>query len=181
MKRSLVVTGALLLTALLLFIPSSGTAQTAKPAQTTDPDINRGFAKITRITTPRRDRTRPYTFRTRGRIIPPGRFCSIGELPTRGANCVPIVCLPGSTDLRYCFRPGRGVICSGTVNVRYQKRTTTVSSRNVKVRPDCTYRSRVSFDLRLRTRRGVLRVRARFGGNAVLLPATSRTSRVRAG
>jgi len=67
------------------------------------------------------------------------------------------------------------------VTVRFQKLTTTVSSRNVRVRPDCTYQSRVTFRSRLPTRRGVLKVRARFQGNPVLQPKNSSTKKARAG
>jgi hypothetical protein len=91
------------------------------------------------------------------------------------------------TDARYCLFPGRRAICSGVVAVRVQKRFagarfgTTISSRNVSVRPDCTYRSAVTFHTLLRTRRGNLSFRARFQGNVVLEPRNSRTVTVRAG
>lgn len=176
MKRSLILTLALALAAALVSLPSAG-------AQTTDESIARAIPDaVTAKTTPRRDRTRPYRFTTRGRIVPPPRFCAPGTSPGTGtANCVPIVCPPGVTDVRYCIVPGRNVICSGKVNIRFQKRSTTISSRNVTVRPDCTYRSRVTIRLRLLTRRGNLRVRARFQGNVVLAPRSSSKKTVRAG
>ncbi len=173
MKRSLVLTGALSLLVVLLFT-SPGTAQT--------PTLVRGSVSITSSTTPKRDRTRPYTFTTTGRIVPPGRYCAANTNPTPGAgNCVPVICPPGATDIRYCALPSRAVICSGQVNVRYQKRGTTISSRNVTVRSDCTYRSRVTFHTRLPTRVGILSVRARFQGNQVLQPRNASTKHVRAG
>lgn len=173
MKRSLVATGALTLVAALMC---------TTPVVAQSPVVVRATTRITASTTPKRDRTRPYTFRTTGRIIPPTRYCAPGTNPTPGAgNCIPVICPRGTTDPRYCLQPGRTIICSGVVTVRFQKHFTTISSRNVGVRPDCTYRSRVTFRTRLRTRRGVLRVRARFQGNPVLLPKNGHTHTVRAG
>jgi hypothetical protein len=153
------------------------------PGGAQNPTLTRGFTeRVTATSTPKRDRTRPYTFTTRGRIVPPSRYCTPAAPPTRGAgNCIPVSCPAGATDPAYCLRPGISVICSGVVNVRYQKRTTTISSRNVHVRPDCTYQSRVRFRILVPTRRGSLRVRARFQGNPVLEPRNSPTSTVRAG
>jgi len=159
--------------AAVLMFASPGTAQAPGDRAFTD--------RVTLSVTPTRDRTRPYTFTARGRIVPPGRFCNAGEKPSPGANCVPIACLPGATDARYCVRPGLGVICSGKVAVRYQKSGTTISNRLATVRSDCSYRQRVTFRTRLRTRRGIFTVRARFQGNAVLLPRNAPTRRVRAG
>jgi len=175
-KRSLVLMLALSLAAALVSLPSAG-------AQTTTPNIVRALPlQVTATSTPRRDRFRPYTFTTTGRIVPPPRYCAPGTNPGSGANnCVPVICPPGVTNPRYCLFPAANVICSGTVTVRFQKRTTTISARRVTVRPDCTYRSRVSFRLLLPTRRGTLRVRSRFNGNAVLLPRNSSTKNVRAG
>lgn len=176
MKRSLVLTLGCSLAAALFAVPSAG-------AQTTTSDVVRALpTQVTSSVTPRRERFRPYTFTTRGRLIPPPRYCTPGQNPGSGANnCVPAMCPPGLVDPRYCLFPAAGVICSGRINVRFQKRNTTISSRNVSVRPDCTYRSRVTFRLLLPTRRGSLRVRARFQGNAVLLPRNSSTKIVRAG
>ena len=172
MKRLLML--AALSPAAVLMFASPGTAQAPGERAFTN--------RVTLSVTPTRDRTRPYTFTARGRIVPPGRFCNAGEKPSPGAgNCVPIVCPPGATDARYCVRPGLGVICSGKVAVRYQNRGTTISNRLATVRPDCSYRQRVTFRTRLRTRRGNFTVRARFQGNAVLLPRNAPTRRVRAG
>ena len=148
------------------------------------PQIVRGFAQVvTAKTTPTRDRTRPYSFTTTGRVVPPPRYCNPGESPSLGTgNCTPILCPPGVLDVRYCLRPGRSVICTGVVTVRFQRRpSTTISSRSVGLKPDCTYRSRVSFRLRLPTRRGPFTVRARFQGNPVMQPKNSARHLVRAG
>jgi len=172
-KRSLVLMLALSVTAVLFSLPSAG-AQTASVRATP--------LQVTASTTPARDRFRPYTFTTRGRVVPPGRYCLPGVNPGPGmANCVPIFCPPGTTNQAYCTFPPANVICKGVVNVRFQKRTTTISSRNVFVRPDCIYSSRVTFRLLIRTRRGALRVRTRFQGNTVLAPRNSSTKTVRAG
>jgi hypothetical protein len=173
-RRVLIVTISLSLTAVFMFA-STGSAQA--------PSIVRGFAKqVTATTTPKRDRTRPYTFTTTGRVVLPTRYCSPGTNPTPGAgSCIPILCPPGNLDPRYCLFPGPRTFCSGIVTVRFQRVTTTISSRNVALRPDCTYRSRVSFRLREPSRRGVLRVRARFQGNPLIQPRNSATHTVRAG
>lgn len=174
MKRLVVLTGLLPLAAILL-VPAPASAQ-----GTLDQIIRANPRQVTLTATPRRDPTRPYTFTSRGRVIPPSRYCRPMDNPFT-VGCVPVLCPPGVTDLRYCLLPGPRVICSGTVTVRYQKRFTTISSRVVSVRRDCTYRSRVTFSTRLPTRRGTLRVQARFGGNALLLPRRSATRLVRAG
>jgi len=151
------------------------------PAAAQAPTLERAQpVQVTRTTTPRRDRFRPYTFTTTGRIVPPANYCAPGQSPA-GASCVPIVCPPGATNVAYCTVPGLGVICSGSVTVRVQKRGITISGRVVGVRPDCTYRSRVTFRSRLPTRIGRLSFRARFQGNVVLEPKSSSTGTVLAG
>jgi hypothetical protein len=174
-KRPLVLTLVLSLAATLIYV-ASGSAQTPI-------NIVRGTPlQVTIKVTPRRDRFLPYTFTTTGRVIPPSRYCSPGVNPGPGAaNCIPILCPPGVTDIRYCFFPGRGIICSGVVTVRVQHRGTTISSRNVGLRRDCTYRSKVTFRTRLRTRIGPLTFRARFQGNPAMTPRNSRSTVVRAG
>jgi hypothetical protein len=145
----------------------------------------RGFTELVTLkVTPKRDRTRPYTFTSTGQIFPPAHFCAPGAGPTGEAgpaNCIPIICPAGNTNPAYCAPPPRSVICSGIVTVRFQRHHTTISSRNVSVKADCTYSSTVSFRTRLHSRRGSLQVRARFQGNVVLTPQNSKTKTVRAG
>jgi hypothetical protein len=172
LKPSIVLTAALSLVAVLLVSASGAQSQTDNRAYVT---------KVTAKTTPARDRTSPYTFRTVGRVAAPSKPCPPGTHPTKGKNCVPITCPPGNPDPLYCQQLAKRAVCTGKVNVRIQKRTTTISSRNVKVRSDCTYRSTVRMRTLLPTRRGLLRVRARFQGNAVLRPKASATRSVRAG
>lgn len=174
MRRSLVLTGALSLLAVLL-CTTPGIAQS--------PTIVRGEAtSVTSKTTPKRDRRYPYTFTTTGRVVLPANYCAAGTNPTPGVgNCIPVICPPGVTDIRYCIVPSRDRVCSGVITVRFQKRGTTISARNVFLRHDCTYRSRVTFRIRLITRRGLFTVRARFQGNAFLAPRNSSTKTVRAG
>jgi len=146
------------------------------------PTIARGFTeKVTIKTTPKRDRTKPYTFTTSGKIVPPASPCAPGKGPTKDANRLPTLWPPGTADPRYCVSPGVPRICTGTVTVRVQKRHTTISTRRVNLEPDCSYSSTVSFHSKLRTRRGVLSFRARFQGNALLLPKSSETVTARAG
>jgi hypothetical protein len=171
-RRPLIATAALAVIAAVV-CTSLGIAQSEVFRASTD--------KVTAATTPRQDRVRPYTFTTRGRIVPPPKVCAPGQTPSPASNCIPLICPPKATNPEYCFGFESSAICAGVVNVRFQKVHTTVSSRNVSVRSDCTYRSRVSFRLNLRTRRDMLRVRARFQGNQVLAPKNSSTHTVRAG
>jgi hypothetical protein len=163
------------------------TANGQAPVTASDVQVatSRGFTElVTAKTTPKRDRTKPYTFTTVGKIFPPPRFCPPGQGPTSfagGGNCIPLICPAGSTNPAYCAQPPRNVICSGFLTVRFQRHSTTISSKNVALLPDCTYRSKVSFTTRLRSRRGVLRVRVRFQGNVLLTPQNSATRTVRAG
>ena len=174
MKRSLALAAILSLGIALLYA-TLGSAQSATPA--------RGFVdQITASTTPKRDRTRPYRFTTSGKIVPPPKSCEVGQIPNPGGNCVPRVCPPGQGNPVYCPVAPRSTICSGKVNVRFQKNRNTISSRNVTLRPDCTYRSRVTITGKpTATRKGTFTVRARFQGNSVLQPKNSATRRVRAG
>lgn len=135
--------------------------------------------QVTAKTTPRRDRTRPYTFTTKGTIVPPREYC--GATASGAGPCIGIMCPPGVSDTRFCVRPSRSMICSGVVVVRVKKQSRTVSSRQVHVKADCTFRSRVTIRTRTLPRGGILRIRARFQGNAVLLPRNSSTTSVRAG
>lgn len=71
--------------------------------------------------------------------------------------------------------------CTGVVTVVFKKSGNTISSRSVGLRPDCSYRSRVSFNTaRDPLRRGTLSVSTRFQGNTILLPKAARTYIVRA-
>ena len=62
--------------------------------------------------------------------------------------------------------PGQG--CRGTVTVQIKAGRKTVSTRRVRLRSNCTYRSRVTFRIRQRLRPRTLRRTVRFGGNAVM-------------
>jgi hypothetical protein len=109
---------------------------------------------------------------------PPARM-----LPTVTARATP------ARDRRRPFRfrvrgtlvPPAGVdrsrACRGRVTIRFKAGTKTVRLRRARVTRTCRYRSRV----RVRVRPRVLRVRARFRGNAVLRPRSAPTLRVRAG
>lgn len=164
MKRLLIVTSLSLVAAVAL--PAVASAQiTITPVAT---------SSVSSSTTPKRDRTRPYTFTTRGVVTPPPTCSTIGA-----TGCVPLVCTPGVTNPAYCVRPPLVLLCTGTVKVSIKKGSRTLSSVTVALTPSCTYRSRVS--LRSRTSRGSLRVHARFSGNAFLLAKSASTTTVRAG
>ena len=75
--------------------------------------------------------------------------------------------------------PGQG--CRGTVTVQIKAGRKTVSTRRVRLRSNCTYRSRVTFRIRQRLRPRTLRRTVRFGGNAVMAArsAPRQTLRIR--
>lgn len=183
MKR-LITLAVLSLAAVPMFVLSAGAQSTV-----TGSDVDAATARatteaITAKVTAKRDRTRPYTFTTVGKIEPPPRFCAGNTAPTAPtgvANCLPLICPKGSTNPAYCVQPPLGVICSGTVTIRFQKGKSTISSRSVLLKPDCTYTSRVSFRTRSNSRKGVFRVRARFQGNVLLTSVNSPIRTVRAG
>jgi hypothetical protein len=107
---------------------------------------------LSATTTPGRDRTAPWTFRTRGRVALPA----------------------GVTAAQACG--------SGVVSVQIKRGRNTVSTRRVLLTRNCSYSSSVRFDDRQRLgRSGRLRVSARFLGNTRLSRATARTRTIRAG
>lgn len=180
MKR-LIMLAALSLAAVPLFALSAE-AQAPLTASQVEAVTSRATPlSLTATTTPKRDRTRPYTFTTTGTLTPPPTFCAPGVSPSPTNNCIQILCPPGSLSPAYCVRPPLSIICSGVVTVRFQKNLTTISSRNVLLKPDCTYTSTVTFGTRSKARKGRFTVRARFQGNVLLNPINSATSTVRAG
>jgi hypothetical protein len=100
--------------------------------------------------TPRRDRRAPYRYRATGALLLP-------SFVTPDYGC------------------GEGV-----VSVQIKARGRTISTRRVRLRHDCTFRSAVTFRARRRLARGVLRVIARFEGNSTMAPISARPRRVRA-
>jgi hypothetical protein len=98
---------------------------------------------------PRRDRRRPWVFRTRGRLLLPAGM-------SREQGCG-----------------------SGRVSVRVRVRGRTISSRRARLRSDCTFRSRVRFRAGRRLGRGRLRFVVRFGGNDAVAPVRARSRVVR--
>lgn len=172
MKRLLALAMALSLAAAVSLM-SYGTAQSAF--------VGKAFTlNVSAKTTPKRDRRSPFVFTTKGKVSPPLVFCSAGVPPTPSKNCIPLDCPPGSTNARYCVKPGLGVICAGRVTIRIKRRGKTISSKSVGVRSNCTYSSKVTLRLKA-NRRGTLKVGARFAGNTVLGAKASATSNVRAG
>jgi hypothetical protein len=76
----------------------------------------------------------------------------------------------------------RAAGCSGRVSVQIKRGRTTISTRRVSLRSDCSYSLRVSFANRRRFGSlARLRFTARFAGNARILPARApaRFARVR--
>lgn len=117
--------------------------------------IIRRFAplSLTQTLSPKSDLKAPFRFTVSGRVIPP-TFLTAKEA------CASI----------------------GFVSVQFKRRTQTLSTRRAQVRPDCTYRSTVSFASRKRFGRSrTLRVQVRFLGNQILEPIKNKviTARVR--
>jgi hypothetical protein len=108
--------------------------------------------RITARTTPRRDRRRPYRYRTRGKLTLP----------------------PGLTAAQAC---GSG----GTVQVQMAAGRLKLPLI-APLRPDCSFRTSIAFPSRRPLgRRGRLTVTTLFPGNDVLAPARAKKQRVRAG
>ena len=151
-------------------------------ASADNPPVRASTKQVTSSTTPTRDRTRPYTFTTTGRVVPPP-FCAQGDPGKFAGSCVPLLCPSPITAYSYCVPPTPANLCSGkvTVRVKHLPGPYTLSSRTVSLRSNCTYRSQVSFRTRNPLRRGTLRIYARFEGNAFLLPRNAVTHIVRAG
>ncbi|HEX8084571.1 MAG TPA: tannase/feruloyl esterase family alpha/beta hydrolase [Solirubrobacteraceae bacterium] len=99
---------------------------------------------------PRVDVRAPYRFTARGRLLLP-------SFVTADYGC------------------GEGV-----VSVQIKAGGRTISTRRVRLRNDCTFRSAVTFRARRRLGRGVLRVVARFEGNSTMAPISASVRRVRA-
>ena len=113
----------------------------------------------------------PATGRRRARL-------AVTVRPRRARRARPVVrtrgrlVLPGGVDAARA--------CGGRVTVQVKARRRTVSARRARVRPNCTFASRVALRVpsRLRGARR-LAVHVRFAGNARLRPATARPRAVR--
>jgi hypothetical protein len=131
--------------------------------------------QVTSSTSPQRDRTLPATFTTTGTVVPPPSvplICAPGV--TDPAYCQGSKdCPPGMKDPAYCVQPPAELLCTGKMTVSFSIGGFTISSRRVDLRPDCTYRSRVTFISRSRFRRIRLTVSALFEGNDFLLPKSA--------
>ena len=103
--------------------------------------------RVTRRLRPSRDRRAPVRFRLTGRIVPPA-----GLTPAEACSSV------------------------GVVSVQVKRRSLTLSTRRVQVKPDCTYSSTVTFRRRARLGRRTRRLKftVRWLGNQALLPLSGR-------
>jgi nitrous oxidase accessory protein NosD len=107
---------------------------------------------ITARTTPRRDRRRPYRYRTTGRLTLPA----------------------GVTPAQACAN-------GGTVQVQFAAGRLRLPLIGT-LRPDCSFRASIVFPSRRPLgRRGRLTITTLFTGNDVLAPARAKKQRVRAG
>jgi hypothetical protein len=119
--------------------------------------------RLTATTKPKRDRTAPYTFTTRGTLQAPN-----------------VNCPPGTTDPDYCTPIRKADACAGKVSIKYKKGSKTVSSRRAGISSkSCTYKSTTRFKAGRVS--GKLKVVVRFLGNRVLQPRSAKTQTVRAG
>jgi hypothetical protein len=102
---------------------------------------------------------------------------AIGD--ARAWNCGHRFTTTGRLTLPAGVAPAQG--CRGTVTVQIKAGRKTVSTRRVRLRSNCNYRSRVTFRIRQRLRPRTLRRTVRFGGNAVMAPrsAPRQTLRIR--
>jgi Ca2+-binding RTX toxin-like protein len=113
--------------------------------------VDRFVPRLSATVTPRRDRTLPFRFRTRGTLTLP-------EGVSRARGC-----------------------SGGTVSVQVKRGSRTISTRRTKLRRRCSYSTTVTLTDWRRVGNGRLKVRARFGGNNVLKARSSRSRSVRAG
>ena len=157
MKRLLVI--ACLSCATALSVPAvAGAQQPIYPTRVAP-------ASFTAKTTPSRDRTRPYKFKTTGAVGIPA--------------VLPLICPPGATTLAYCVKPPVAFVCSGSVTVTFKKGFITVSSKTVALAPNCTYSSSATF--KAKKKPGKLSVRVAFSGNLLLNGASAPNQTVRGG
>lgn len=154
MKRLLVL-AVVSLTALFL-VTSVAVGQSATTTSSTSSKVS-----------PKRDKKKPYKFKTTGSVKFPTTFCPPNA---PGRNCIPLTCPPGVTDARYCTRPTPAQVCSGRIQVVFKKGKKTRSAKTVRLKSNCKYSSTTTI-----RRRGRLRVSVLFRGNAIL--ARSRASR----
>ena len=101
---------------------------------------------VSALVTPKRDRTRPYTFTIKGAVgLPAG--------VTKAQGCA-----------------------SGTVKVTGRRGLKTAFAKTAKLKQDCTYSVTATV-----TRKGRVKITARFSGNSALKAKSSLTRTVRAG
>lgn len=173
MKRSLIF--ALLVSAAVVAVTSLASAVPIE--QRGNPEA------VSSNVSPRTDRSRPYTFRTRGSLTLPTRFCAPGATPGpsgSASNCVPLNCPAGATNPFYCTRPTLADVCSGEVRIRFRRGLRTYSSRRVDLDADCDYSSTARINNR-RLRRSELRVTVAFLGNDYLVGKAASAKFVTAG
>ena len=133
--------------------------------------------QVTSKVTPKRDRKRPYKFRTTGKVVPPPT-CAVGDKGTPGGNCVPRTCPAGNTNPIYCQPVPTAALCTGKVSVTFRRGAITVGKRTVGLLPSCTYSSRITLGI---GSRGRLKVSTRFLGNVYLLAKSASIKSARAG
>gem|GEM_PF-4917329 len=130
-------------------------------------------SKTTSKVTPKRDKTKPYKFKTTGKVAFPGKFCNPGQT---AANCIPLKCPAGVTNAKYCTRPTIAEVCTGTVKIVFKAGSQTRSSKTVNLKPNCTYSSSTTIK-----KKGKMTVSVKFSGNAILAASSASKKKARAG
>ena len=97
--------------------------------------------------------------------------------PRRDARAPYRFTTTGRLTLPSGVTPAQG--CRGTITVQFKAGRKTVSTRRVRLRSNCTYRSRVTFRIQQRLRPRTLRRSVRFGGNAVMRAKSARRQTLR--
>lgn len=130
---------------------ASQTTGSVKPVAKPAPSAQRVAVKALKRKVSKRDRSLPFRYTTKGRIVlPEGVRAADG--------------------------------CAGKVSVQIKRGRKTVSNRRAKVKPNCTFRSKVKFTLRNRLGdKGKLKFTVRFLGNKVLLPKKAKPLKRRFG
>lgn len=150
---------AVLLAALVALLVIAAPALSATDTRTAP-------AGLSAKTTPGRDRTKPFTFTTIGKLRKP---------PSPVITCPPGAAPPSP----YCTPASNAQQCSGKVAVQFKAGAKTISTRRVPVTSACAYKSKVTFSIASRLHPKTLKVVVRFLGNDVFKPKAAPTTSVR--
>jgi phospholipase C len=103
------------------------------------------------------------------------RGFSAGVKPKRDRRAPFVFALKGK------LKPPAGSACGGPVSVAVKAARKSVTTRRTQVKASCAWSLKLRFANKRRLGKGRLAIRARFLGNAALLPRSAKTLKVRAG